>query len=170
SRLRVRDVHLPGDGVGHHVEENRAHAGVRHPHLGRRAPRGIDYEHVLVEQREADGVVPVPAELVLPRVVCRVELDDHARLRLRGAVVMKARLPPGPANTMSRGSSPTRSVRTTRGGLELTSTMLTLSERWLTTQTCRPSPWAAAATGSRPTGTEPECVRFPCASMSKISS
>ena len=83
SRLRVRDVHLPGDGVGHHVEENRAHAGVRHPHLGRRAPRGIDHEHVLVEQREADGVVPVPAELVLPRVVCRVELDDRARLGLR---------------------------------------------------------------------------------------
>ena len=88
----------------------------------------------------------------------------------RCAVVMKARLPPGPANTMSRGSSPTRSVRTTRGGLELTSTMLTLSERWLTTQTCTPSPWAAAAIGSRPTGTEPECVRFPCASVSKISS
>src|SRR5438034_9717854 len=56
--------------------------GVRHPRLGRRAPRGIDHEHVLVKQREADGVVPVAAELVLPRVVW-VELDDHARLGLR---------------------------------------------------------------------------------------
>ena len=32
----------------------------------------------------------------------------------RCAVVMNARFRPGPANTMSRGSSPTRSVRTTR--------------------------------------------------------
>ena len=35
----------------------------------------------------------------------------------RCAVVMKARVPPRPAKTMSRGSSPTSSVRTTRGGV-----------------------------------------------------
>ena len=59
---------------------------------------------------------------------------------------------PGPANTMSRGSSPTSSVRTTRPcGRRLSSTTLTLSERWLTTQTSL-SLRAATATGSRPTG------------------
>src|SRR5450432_413700 len=67
---------------------------------------------------------------------------------------MKARDFPGPANTMSRGSSPTRSVRTTcaRSGWR-TSTILTLSERWLTTQTS-PGRYSAMATGSSPTGTE----------------
>ena len=86
----------------------------------------------------------------------------------RCAVVMKARLPPEPANTMSRGSSPTRSVRVTRGGTEPTSTMLTLSERWFTTHTS-PLVRAATATGSRPTGTESACVSPP-AETSKISS
>jgi hypothetical protein len=66
---------------------------------------------------------------------------------------MKARLPPGPAKTRSRGSSPTSSVRTTRGGLADTSTTLTLSDRWFTTHTSS-SLRAATATGSRPTGTE----------------
>jgi hypothetical protein len=46
------------------------------------------------------------------------------------------------------------SVRTTRGGLADTSTMLTLSERWFTTHTS-PLVRAATATGSRPTATEP---------------
>ena len=54
---------------------------------------------------------------------------------------------------MSRGSSPTSSVRTTRGGVTVVSTMLTLSERWLTTQSSL-SFGAAKATGSRPTGIE----------------
>ena len=74
------------------------------------------------------------------------------------AVVMKARLPPLPAKTMSHGSSPTRSVRFTRERVTSAgsiSTMLMLSERWFTTQTSvLPAPLvrAATATGSRPTG------------------
>jgi len=41
-------------------------------------------------------------------------------------VVMNARAPPGPAKTMSRGSSPTRSVRTTLGtpGVERSMTLM----------------------------------------------
>lgn len=76
----------------------------------------------------------------------------------RCAVVMKARLPPGPAKTMSLGSSPTRRVRATRGdqGREV-STMLTLSERWFTTQTSSLDRQAMAI-GSRPTGAEPRRV------------
>ena len=35
---------------------------------------------------------------------------------VNGELILNARLPPVPANTMSRGSSPTSSVRTTRGG------------------------------------------------------
>ena len=71
----------------------------------------------------------------------------------RRAVVMKARWRFAPANTMSRGSSPTSSVRTTRGGLALTSTMLTLSDKWFTTHTSA-ALRTATATGSTPTGTE----------------
>src|SRR3954470_21508003 len=70
----------------------------------------------------------------------------------RWAVAMNAR--PAPANTMSPGSSPTSSVRTTRGGACATSTMLTLSDTWLTTQTS-PSLRTATATGSIPTLPEP---------------
>src|SRR5262245_27027492 len=80
---------------------------------------------------------------------------------------MKARPPPGPANTMSRGSSPTSSVRTTLGGSDATSTTLTLSERRFTTQTS-PGERTATATGSKPTGTAARCVR-PVAPTSKIS-
>src|SRR5262245_42063488 len=80
--------------------------------------------------------------------------DGAVRCCPRCAVVMNARPAPGPANTMSRGSSPTSSVRTTRGGSDATSTTLTLSDRWLTTQTS-PDERAATATGSRPTGTVP---------------
>ena len=73
----------------------------------------------------------------------------------RWAVVMKARLFPGPPKTMSRGSSPTSRVRTTRPLFPswVSATTLTLSERWLTTQTSL-SLRAATATGSRPTGME----------------
>ena len=80
---------------------------------------------------------------------------------------MKARSPEGPAKTTSFGSSPTSRVRATRG-VEETSTMLTLSERWLTTQISE-SVRAATATGSMPTATEPLWVRPPPAT-SKISS
>src|SRR4051812_26178627 len=77
------------------------------------------------------------------------------------AGVRKARFFDGPAKTMSRGSSPTHSVRVTRGadGL-LTSTTLTLSDRWFTTQTSS-SERAATATGSSPTGAEPTLCSFP---------
>jgi hypothetical protein len=47
----------------------------------------------------------------------------------RRAAVMNARRWFGPAKTTSRGSSPTSSVRTTRGGVAATSTTLTLSDR-----------------------------------------
>ena len=71
---------------------------------------------------------------------------------------MTVRLLSGPAKTMSRGSSPTRSVRVTLGDSAppLRSTIETLSERWLTTQTVS-SPATATATGSRPTITELTC-------------
>ena len=58
-----------------------------------------------------------------------------------------------PANTISRGSSPTIKVRET-WGVPLTETTLTLSERWFTTQTSLLFR-AATATGSMPTGTRP---------------
>ena len=93
--------------------------------------------------------------------------EGSVRCWPRWAVVMKARLPPGPAKTMSRGSSPTSSVRVTRGGSADTSTMLTLSDRLFTTQTSF-ADRAATATGSMPTGTEARCVR-PEAVTSKIS-
>ncbi len=80
---------------------------------------------------------------------------------------MKARVPPGPAKTMSRGSSPTSSVRVTRAVARFagsTSTMLTLSDRWFTTHaSTRPpdSARVATATGSSPTGTSVASVRPP---------
>ena len=56
---------------------------------------------------------------------------------------------------MSRGSSPTRRVRVTRGAAgSVTSTTLTLSDRWFTTQTSVLLR-AATAAGSRPTPTAP---------------
>jgi hypothetical protein len=81
------------------------------------------------------------------------EIEASVRCWPRCAVVMNARVPPVPANTMSRGSSPTISVRTTRGGICERSTTLTLSERWLTTHTSE-LVRAATATGSMPTGIE----------------
>src|SRR5262245_6530951 len=81
------------------------------------------------------------------------EIEASVRCWPRCAVLMKARFPPVPANTMSRGSSPTSSVRETRGGVAARSTMLTLSERWFTTQTSV-FERTAIATGSMPTGTE----------------
>src|SRR5262245_28590770 len=96
-----------------------------------------------------------------------VSCGSPGRFCPRWAAVMKARLPPVLANTMSRGSSPTRSVRVTRGGLLPTSTMLIESERWLTTQTSVLER-AATATGSSPTGTEPAWVR-PAPETEKIS-
>ncbi|TMA57360.1 MAG: hypothetical protein E6J75_07815 [Deltaproteobacteria bacterium] len=85
----------------------------------------------------------------------------------RRAAVMKARSWLLPANTMSRGSSPTSSVRTTRERVTSAgsiSTMLTLSERWFTTQaSVRPARFVrtATATGSRPTGTSAASTRPP---------
>src|SRR4030095_6000685 len=89
----------------------------------------------------------------------------------RWAVLMNAQ-PPGqvalfPANTMSRGSSPTSSVRDTRGGVLARSTMLTLSERWLTTHTSLLLR-AATATGSMPTGID-TLGAMPAGVTSKIS-
>jgi hypothetical protein len=58
-----------------------------------------------------------------------------------------------PPNTTSQASSPTSSVRITRGGTRPVSTMLTLSDRWLTTHSSV-SVRKFTATGSSPTGTE----------------
>ena len=69
---------------------------------------------------------------------------------------------------MSCGSSPTSSVRTTCGTLPLTSTMLMLSERWLTTHTS-PLPRIATATSSMPTWTDVRRLS-PLGTTSKISS
>ena len=69
---------------------------------------------------------------------------------------------------MSRGSSQVSSVRTTRGGTDETSTMLTLSDRWFTTHTSVLER-AATALGSSPTWTEPAWLSVP-AFTSKISS
>jgi hypothetical protein len=89
----------------------------------------------------------------------------------RCAVVIKARWRSGPANTMSRGSSPTSRVRTTRPrgpSPRRRSTMLTLSERWFTTHTSV-FERAATATGSRPTGMESTCFspRLPIRKISR---
>ena len=80
----------------------------------------------------------------------------------RRAVVMKARV-----KTPPRRSARRRRCRAARrrpaacarraAASAATSTMLTLSDRWLTTQTSL-LVRAATATGSRPTGTEPTCV------------
>ena len=77
-------------------------------------------------------------------------MEGSVRCCPRWAVVMKAR---GgfPAKTMSRGSSPTSSVRTTCG-VPVRLTMLTLSESRFVTHTSVLLR-AATATGSRPTGT-----------------
>ena len=88
-----------------------------------------------------------------------VSCGSPGRFCPRWAAVMKARERSGPAKTMSRGSSPTRSVRWTKPPLAPVSfTTLMLSERWFTTQTSS-LVRAATATGSRPTGTEPLRVR-----------
>ena len=84
--------------------------------------------------------------------------DGSVRCWPRWAVVMKA-LAGEPAKTTSRGSSPTSRVRTTRG-VPLRLTTLTLSDRWLTTQTSVLLR-AATATGSRPTGTRVISCRLP---------
>jgi hypothetical protein len=78
----------------------------------------------------------------------------------RCAVVTNARCGL-PANTMSRGSSPTSSVRTTRGFRgAVTSTTLMLSERWFTTHTSVLER-TATDTGSMPTATLVRRARFP---------
>src|SRR3954468_3414958 len=93
-------------------------------------------------------------------------IDGSVRCWPRCAVVMNAR-PDAPANTMSRGSSPTSSVRVTCGVPDSVTT-LTLSDRWLTTQTSVLLR-AATATGSSPTGTRDENVS-PLAVTLKMSS
>ena len=96
-----------------------------------------------------------------------VSWGSPGRFWPRWAHVMKARLCALPANTRSRGSSPTSSVRTTRErvtSVGSTSTMLTLSDRWFTTHaSVRPARFvrAATATGSRPTGTSAASVSPP---------
>ena len=92
--------------------------------------------------------------------------DGSVRCWPRWAVVTKARAGE-PAKTMSRGSSPTSRVRTTRGAPSRLTT-LTLSDRWLTTQISL-SVRAATATGSRPTGTRAKSCR-PVGVMLKMSS
>ncbi len=95
-----------------------------------------------------------------------VTCGSPGRFCPRCAQVMKARLCAVPPKTMSRGSSPTSSVLVTCDSVTLgfTSTMLTLSERKLTTQA---SVWPAALvrvatdTGSRPTGTSASRVSPP---------
>ena len=96
-------------------------------------------------------------------------IEASVRCWPRCAVVMNARESPVPAKTMSRGSSPTSSVRTTRAGEAVTSTMLTLSERWLTTQTI-PLGAAATAAGSNAHRHRSNGVRPLVQSTSKISS
>ena len=80
-------------------------------------------------------------------------IEGSTRCWPRCAVVMKARSRAVPAKTMSRGSSPTSSVRTVRAGDVERSTIETLSDRWFTTQTSLVVR-AATATGSSPTGTD----------------
>ncbi len=121
------------------------------------------------------GVPPSDAPRLVASNTCTSARSSPGVVRLAGtgqfcprrAVVMKARVPPGPANTMSRGSSQSSSVRVTRGGVVPTSTMETESDRWLTTQTSV-SERAATAIGSSPTGTEPVWVR-PAPETPKIS-
>ena len=98
-----------------------------------------------------------------------VSCGSPGRFCPRCAAVMNARLPPVPAKTMSRGSSPTSNVCVTRGGLAPTSTTLTLSDRWFTTHTSV-FERAATAIGSRPTGTDARWVSDPSTpSTAKIS-
>src|SRR5262245_56881547 len=92
-------------------------------------------------------------------------MEEFVRCCPRCAVVMNARAG-DPANTTSRGSSPTSRVQTTRG-VPTRLTTLTLSDRWLTTQTSESSR-AATATGSNPTGTR-ACNVIPPGVMPKIS-
>ena len=100
--------------------------------------RGVSPKHSMIES----GVPPSAAPRLLasydhtsargvPSVV-RLGGTEPGTFWPRRAVVMKARLKPLPAKTMSRGSSPTSSVRVTCErvtSVGSTSTMLTLSER-----------------------------------------
>src|SRR5262249_61604685 len=93
---------------------------------------------------------------------CAVNLSTWSFEAVDGGfppVVTNARLPPVPANTMSRGSSQVSSVRLTRHSPAVASnaTTLTLSDRWLTTQ-ASVLVRTATATGSRPTGTSSASV------------
>ena len=98
-----------------------------------------------------------------------VSCGSKGRAWPRCAQATKILLPALPPTTMSRGSSPTRIVATTRAvaGL-LTSTRLTLSDRWLDTHSWL-LPRAASATGSSPTATTPARARLPSPNTSKIS-
>ncbi len=98
-----------------------------------------------------------------------VSCGSKGRAWPRCAQATKILLPALPPTTMSRGSSPTRIVATTRAVAgSLTSTRLTLSDRWLDTHSWL-LPRAASATGSRPTATTPARLRLPLADTSKIS-
>ena len=110
---------------------------------------------------------PMPAVVSLGSPAPGTFLSDGSmRCCPRCAVVTKARAGE-PANTMSRGSSPTSKVRVTRG-VPSSDTTLTLSDRWLTTQTSL-SLRRATATGSRPTGTR-ACSSRPLLVMRNTSS
>src|SRR5262249_34355163 len=78
-RLRVARVHFPADRIHRKVEDDRADA-VDVAGLHQRVR--IDREHVLVGERETDGVAPVARELVLPLAIVRIEFDDETGLRL----------------------------------------------------------------------------------------
>ena len=62
--------------------------------LDRGAGVGVDGEHIEIGEREADGVVPVTAELVLPPIgdpAVTVELDDEAGLGATDALLVPVR-------------------------------------------------------------------------------
>ena len=80
--VRIRHVEMPVGRVHDHVEDGRPHP--RHKPCGDGNVRlGVDFEHVLVRQRELDPRVPHTTELVRP--VLAVEFHDQTRGRLDDA-------------------------------------------------------------------------------------
>ena len=135
DRERARRVAEQGDDPERDAAERAAErAGVEDPDVG---------------AADAGG-----GELRIARARARRRGTMSVRCWPRCAVVMKARLPPGRRRRCRAARRRPAACARRAADRLATSTMLTLSERWLTTHTS-PSERAATATGSRPTGTEP---------------
>ena len=123
--FRIEDGGVDGISVGRDRERARRFAEQREDRRGSSANASAWI--CRIENQTSARAMPGVVSFGSPAPVT-AESEGSVRCCPRCAVVMNARALDAPAKTMSLGSSPTRSVRTTCGGVVLVSTMLMLSD------------------------------------------